>query len=892
MQKFFAVLTFLVLSTCLHAQPPAGAGALPQLPANGHIYGKLVDSIGKGIGDASVVILETRMDTATKKTRDVLLKGVTTQANGDFSMEDLPVASRLTLTISASGFTPISQPVSFMSAPAGGGAAAGNGGSAPTGAGKAPAGGGMPGGMGGFGAGFDKDLGKISMKTDVQQLSGVVVSSSSSRLRMDIDKKVFNVDQNIVSAGGTAVDVMKNVPSLNVDIDGNVTLRNASPQIYIDGRPTTLTLEQIPADAIESVEIITNPSAKYDASGGNAGILNIVLKKNKKVGYNGNVNAGIDKRGGLNGGGSFNVRQNKFNLSLSTFANQQKNHNTSTTDIRNLLTSPNLLVGQSGLSRNSGGFIFGRVGVDYFATNRTTFSLAAVKVHGSFSPHDLLRTDSAYDGGSYVSYSERNTNTHREFNATGLQGSFKYTFPKPGEELTADANFFSGKNQNNLLYNTDLYPSNGGLKTGNIQQQILGNGTNQFLTLQSDYVKPLAGSAKLETGVRAQLRNLKNSQGNYFYDANTNQFTLIPSATSNYKNDDNVYAAYVSYTNAIKDFGYKVGLRAESSNYDGELTDTKEKFKNDYPISLFPSIFLSQKLKSQQEVQMSFTRRVNRPFFMQTIPFIDSTDQLNWSRGNAGLKPEFTNALEFSYSKTLKGNNTLLGSVYYKHTTDLITRFIDTITTGNGDKRPISTYVNANSSRSFGFEITSQNTLTKWWDMNTNVNIYNSKINTDNITGSSQEAITSWFAKMNNTFKLPASFKLQLSGTYQSKTNLPVNTGGGNGPGNGPPMGSGQTASQGYIRANYGVDAALQKSFLKNNAASVTFSVSDIFATRKYDQYSVSEFFIQNSYRLNDAPMFRLNFSFRFGKMDASLFKRKTNSESEGTQGAMQGIGG
>ncbi len=145
---------------------------------------------------------------------------------------------------------------------------------------------------------------------------------------MDIDKKVFNVTQNIVSAGGTAVDVMKNVPSLNVDIDGNVTLRNASPQIYIDGRPTTLSLDQIPADAIESVEVITNPSAKFDASGGNAGILNIILKKNKKSGYNGNITAGIDKRGGLNGGASLNVRQDKINLSLSTFGNQMRNRTT------------------------------------------------------------------------------------------------------------------------------------------------------------------------------------------------------------------------------------------------------------------------------------------------------------------------------------------------------------------------------------------------------------------------------------------------------------------------------------------------------------------------------------------------------------------------------------
>jgi ferric enterobactin receptor len=186
--------------------------------------------------------------------------------------------------------------------------------------------------------------------------------------------------------------------------------------------------------------------------------------------------------------------------------------------------------------------------------------------------------------------------------------------------------------------------------------------------------------------------------------------------------------------------------------------------------------------------------------------------------------------------------------------------------------------------------LTSQNALTKWWDLTSNVNVYNSKINTDNITGTSQDAIWSWFAKVNNSFKLPANFKLQLSATYQSKTNLPVNQnqgGFGGGPGGGGP----QSAAQGFVRANYGVDAALQKNFLKNNAASLTLAVSDIFATRKQDQYSESAFFIQNNYRLNDVPMFRLTFAFRFGQVDMNLFKRKNMKSEEGAQGAMQGIG-
>ena len=172
--------------------------------------------------------------------------------------------------------------------------------------------------------GFDKDLGNIRMATDIAQLQTVTVSATKSTLKLDIDKKVYNVEKDLVNAGGTAMDVMKNVPSVNVDIDGNLTLRNAPPLLYIDGRPTTLTLDQIPADAIESVEVITNPSAKFDASGGGAGIVNIILKKNRKTGYNGNLRGGVDSHGALNGGLNFNLRQDKFNFTANGFYNQNK----------------------------------------------------------------------------------------------------------------------------------------------------------------------------------------------------------------------------------------------------------------------------------------------------------------------------------------------------------------------------------------------------------------------------------------------------------------------------------------------------------------------------------------------------------------------------------------
>ncbi len=287
-------------------------------------------------------------------------------------------------------------------------------------------------------------------------------------------------------------------------------------------------------------------------------------------------------------------------------------------------------------------------------------------------------------------------------------------------------------------------------------------------------------------------------------------------------------------------------------------------------------------------MQLSATRRINRPNFFQLIPFTDYTDSLNITRGNPALVPEFTNSFEMSYSKTFKGGNNLLGSIYYKHSNNLITRYLSPGTnpfTGKSDI--INTYINANSSYSYGAEITSINKLTKWWDLTTNVNVYQSKINTSNIPGSvSQDAMVSWFGKLNSNFKLPANFSIQLSGDYQSKTNLPINNSQG-GPGSGGPFGQAQSSSQGYIKSFWGTDIAVKKSFLKNNAASLSVSMNDIFRTRIQDQYSESPYFIQNYSRLNNPQIVRVNFTYHFGKMDVNLFKRQ-NTKANAAQDVMQ----
>ncbi|MFY0254080.1 outer membrane beta-barrel protein [Chitinophaga sp. 30R24] len=848
MKKIYLFITLLLLSISTWAQLPAGARIPMGAGMGGRVYGKVVDPDGKPVPYASVIVLQNRMDTATKKMQEKLLKGALTKGNGEFTLEDLPARGPLKMRITATGYKTFEQAVTFPP--------------------------------------FDKDLGNIKLTVSTTQLQGVTVTSTKPLMQMDIDKKVFNVEKNIVSAGGTALDVMKNVPSVNVDINGNVTLRNSSPQLYIDGRPTTLTLEQIPADAIENVEVITNPSAKYDASGGGAGILNIVLKKNRKTGYNGNIRAGVDKRGALNGGGDFNLRQDKVNITASVMGNQMKGRANGTTNRNNFGDEPATLVNQSNSNKNDGGFVFAKLGLDWFVTNRTTLSVAGIKVHGAMNPTERIdiHTDTLAKGGM-SSFSERNSDSHNKFNANGLVLGMKHLFPKEGEELTADFNYFGGKSDNHSNYRTDYYGLNNSIANSDLQK-ILGGGEISFMTIQTDYVKPFSGKLKLETGLRASIRKTKSNFNNYMFENDKQDYVLIPAASNNYKNSDNVYAAYASVSNSIGNFGYKAGVRAESSNYTGDLLNNGQHFKNNYPVSLFPSLFLSEKLKNQQELQLSYTRRINRPNFFQLIPFTDSTDKLNITKGNPGLVPEFTQSLEMSYLKTFKGNNTFLASLYYRHTNNLITRYLTKETDPvNGQDMLVNTYINANSSYSAGLELTAMYNLAKWWNVSANANIYNSKINTNNIA-QSQDALWSWFGKLNNTFKLPANFELQLTGTYQSKTNLPVSD--NKNVQAGPPMQQSQNASQGYIASFYGVDAAIKKSFLKNNAASITLSVNDIFRSRWSDQYSESPYFTQYYSRLRDPQMIRLNFAYRFGKIDASLFKRK--NMGAGMQGMQEVI--
>lgn len=879
---FFACTLF---SNSLTAQiPGAGRNGGSQNMNMGHFYGKVVDAnTGKAIEAASVQLLQNKLDSVSKKRKDQIVDGMLTNKRGEFSLENLAVLANYKLKITAIGFKPYEQKVFFNMN--GGGSGQGD--------------------MSSMLSGIDKDLGNIKMESDVQQMKEVVVTATRPQLTLAIDRKIFNVEKNLTSIGGTAVDVMKNVPGLNVDIDGNVTMRNAEPQIFVDGRPTTMTLEQIPADAIATVELITNPSAKFDASGGGAGILNVVLKKNRKAGYNGNIRSSIDSRYRPSFGGDINIKEQKINLFASGNLGFRKTITTSGTDRIDYLSSSITHLNQDNKPIGTGVFGFGRLGMDIFLDNRNTLTLSGNYSRGGFDNNDRINIlrDSVYSSYTINEYGLRNSASENDFRNLGTSISFKHNFAKANKSLTADLNYNYSKNENQSDFQTQYFNMNATPKTPLTFERTKGGGWSKFLVGQIDYDNPITDKIKIEAGARIAVRKFYSFNDNYYKTAETDPYTILTNLNNQYEFTDRVMAAYGTYSQQVgKKFSYQLGLRIESSRYEGTLISKNQQFSNEFPFSVFPSVFATYKINDKQDMQLNYSRKINRPNFFQLIPFIDYSDSLNLSKGNPDLIPEFTNLMELSYQNQLATGHSLLTTLYFKNTDNLITRYQYQLQNPNFPAKPdtvvMTTYANASRSYSYGLEFTIRNKIATWWDVNTNFNFYHTYLKAGNVPGGVDNDQFSWFVKMNNSFKLPSNFSIQLSGDYQAKTLVAPggggnNRGGGGGRGGGMMFGGGGNVptAQGYIKPIYSVDIAIRKDFLKNNAASLTLQVNDIFRTRINATHSESAFFVQDVERLRDPQVFRLNFNWRFGKVDATLFKRKNlRSEQESMQNGMQGM--
>jgi outer membrane receptor protein involved in Fe transport len=834
MRKTSFAIIFLLLNLAALAQWPGGGGGGGNKGMSmgniARLYGKVLDAKTKEpVEFASVALLWFDKDSA--------IAGMLAKPNGEFSLENLPFGG-YRLRISFIGYKNYEQKI-FINMQS-----------------------------------VDRDLGNILLEEDAALLKEVTVTVDKSPMQMSIDRKVYNVDKDMSAKGGTGLDAVKNIPSVTVDADGNVSLRNNSVTIYVDGRPTTLTLQQIPSDQIDRVEIITNPSVKFDASA-TGGILNVIMKKNTKPGYNGMVMGGIGTNDRYNGMVNLNIKQSPFNFFMMVNYNTSTNLNDGFTYRTNLNNGSTLgYYNQTDLAHSQNTFQFGRMGFDYNINNRNTITLAGNYVHGQFITHDNQDSQILDSAKNLLSNGHRLNSSNAYFeNYTG-QLQYRKTFPTAGKELTSDLNYNHSLGTSGYLNTTENYIPNTTTPDPYSSNYILNNGNNSsdMYNYQLDFVNPINDYTKFETGVKSNYQHSQNNQNNYFKTFADADYAADTSLTNHYSIDNWVNAAYVNYSSRIWGIGYQGGLRFESSYYKGTLTNKNESFYYQYPTgldnlmnSLFPAVYFSKKLSHGQEFQLNFSRKINRPNFFQLMPFVMMSDQQNIRIGNPRLKPEFQNVAELNY-------NIQWGKINYL--TSIYGRYIESpITSVAYPKAPgslllVNTFQNGTNSFVYGWEHTFKATVFKNLDITANFNGFYTQISWNptptTITTNSGYSYTT---KLMLTYRLPKNFSLQLNGNYEAPKIIP----------------------QGTTRPIYYMDATLSYNYKYKWMFNLL--LSDAFNTKRQGTIYDTPYYYQDMSRRRESRYVRFSVTYLFGKMDVSIFKRAKQQKS-GDSSQMEGMGG
>lgn len=725
----------------------------------------------------------------------------------------------------------------------------------------------------------------IKLWQQQNMLANVVVKANTApAMQFGIDKKIFNVEKNITAQGGTAVDVMKNIPSLSVDVDGNVAMRNSTPQILIDGRPTILTLDQVPADDIEKIELVTNPSAKFDASSA-GGVINIILKKNKRVGLNGIASVAGGTPGIYNGNLNINLREKKFNF----FASGNYRHSGGTvTEETHRVNKDNGLItdyfNQSSANeriRNSHAI---RFGLDYFLDDKNTLSFSQNFNNGRFNNRETQQQQ-YLDKTGILQYSGlRKTAGTGSFNRSSSRLGFERKLGgDPGNKLTADLSYNSGNNTSQSNIYNNFYNTDGTIYSPSTQVFNDGTGLNYQLTGQVDYTKKKE-DRRIEFGLRAFYNNSRSNFGTYSID-HANNATKLP-LSNNYTYSERVNAGYFNYANKIKSITYQVGLRIELSRFDGTLVDSNAHFGYRLPdgfknlgYALFPSVFLTKALSENEDLQFNYSKRIRRPRFWEINPFVDINDPLNIRQGNPALRPEYTNSFELNYFNRFKNTNgSFLAVVYFKNNVGDVTQYSDTISTAlykqlnNAAISPdaiLNTYINAGYTNRVGAEFTLQKKVSEQLDFMYNLDLQyrstHASVNEVDLSSKGFNFQTKLITSYNitNGNKLFSNLGFQLVANYQGPRVIP----------------------QGRLKQQFTADFALRKQFLKNKAASLSFSINDIFNSNRFGTIYDTDEFYQDAYRRWQPRTFRVTFSYKFGDALFDLFHNKTGKKSGNPSG-------
>ncbi|MFK8061171.1 MAG: TonB-dependent receptor [Polaribacter sp.] len=699
------------------------------------------------------------------------------------------------------------------------------------------------------------DLQNIILEENINQLKEIVIASEISTIVQKIDRKVINVGKDLAAAGTNSLQMLENIPSVQVDFQsGTINLRgNDNVRVLIDGKPSNLSpsklLKQIPSASVKSVELITNPSAKYNPQG-MSGIINIILKKNTTIGFNGTVNFGAEhsintrpttsldlnyRKGKVNIYANYSLDWGKFET-FALFDRNDKNLRQNIDYVDNTVSN------------------FLKTGVDFYINKKNTLSFYASQ---SFANTDFNINTKILENGA-LTFNAPNTSKYNTKEQT-YNIDYKLDIDDKGQNLEFEFNYTKTTNPEEDFIKETI---NSNSKVYNYTNNITNNIDTYLANI--DYVKPISGG-NLELGLEANIQKVFNNIiTDQEIETGVNPATdLRGNSTFNY--DRNIYSAYINFTKEFKKIAFQTGLRFEHFNVNGLFSNTQQTSKEPYSDKIFtvyPSAYLTYYASDKNEFQIGYSRRVDRPGIEQVTPIQEWVSPLSISIGNRTLEPQFTNSFEANYTRNIDKGYLSFGT-FYRKTSDVIGRIIN-IDTSNNDRQILS-YANYNTADSYGVEFSSSFKIKKWWSFITSSSLYIQ--DSQGIINNKNERIknTLFTLSLNNNFKASKKLSFQLSTRYRGrKENV-----------------------QFKINPYFIVNAAAQLSVLGGNG-SISLRGTDIFNGYKLDFTSTNPFSQTGQYTLEYSSIY-LGFSYDFGsgKNRARDRKYREKNETQGSGGVL-----
>ncbi|MCP4438540.1 MAG: TonB-dependent receptor [Aureispira sp.] len=744
------------------------------------------------------------------------------------------------------------------------------------------------------------DLGKVILAPTQAVLETAEVTAEKQIFQLGLDKKIFNVDKTELGQSENATEVLRNVPTVDVDMDGNVKIRGSAVQVYINGKPTGLTgesqaeiMDQLPANTIKSVELITNPSAKYDPEG-ESGIINVVLKKNVLEGFTGSVNGSVGTMfNKFDAGLALNYRNNKINV-FSNFSYKYNDRWGKDFMYRkNMLIDTTIIDQESNSNRIRNGF-FGRIGMDWYLDDYNTLTAAArVQPRGGGktntteykylnSLETLMSSEKRYTDGNQkglnMTYNliyahtfkkkEKKTDSQNNERLKGghkgrWHGHHGHGGGKNGgfgsmgntQELVVDMQYTNSDRTHLEEFYQELFDNTGNLIDARLDSQFTNTGTNQHNgTLKIDYTHPITPNHKLETGYKGTLRSIRKGIASESLDS-LGQMTSDLDINNDFQFGEQIHAVYGTFAQKINKFSYKLGIRLEYTLSNSKLFTTNSTFTNNY-FSYFPSVHLSYELPKNQQLQLGFSRRIRRPSIWALNPFAQYSDPLNLRVGNPFLMPQYSNGTELTYANYFK-MNTIMISAFYRYNTDLMER----VKTVDEEGVATSSYANFNNSHVYGGELVLRFQPYKWWNFGGSVSVYQQFQDGTNIDKDFKVNAVTGNASINSNFQFKFGMRIYLMGHFSLPSRLA------------------QGRSNGYFWTSVSISQRLLK-----NKMNITLSVQNPIPGRYVYETSATNF-IQNGIHMWESPIAYLKLSYRFGKVNVRDNRKSRASRLKGGGG-------